>query len=124
MGTLPPVRSRLVPRRTATINQIRSFLIEQVIAVRTGATALPNSFMAILENRRDEISARIRGLIAGLYDDCICLDKGIETLAGEIEAIGEKEANCRRLMSVPRCWPIDLACRGGGHRHQRDIRAR
>ena len=30
------VRSRLVSRRTATINQIRAFLIEQGIAVRTG----------------------------------------------------------------------------------------
>ena len=31
------VRSRLVSRRTATINQIRAFLIEQGIAVRAGA---------------------------------------------------------------------------------------
>ena len=30
------VRSRLVSRRTATINQIRAFLIEQGIAIRTG----------------------------------------------------------------------------------------
>ena len=33
------VRSRLVSRRTATINQIRAFLIEQGIAVRAGARA-------------------------------------------------------------------------------------
>src|SRR5579863_7572706 len=31
------VRSRLVSRRTATINQIRAFLIEQGIAVRAGS---------------------------------------------------------------------------------------
>jgi len=37
------VRSRLVSRRTATINQIRAFLIEQGIAVRTGSRALRNS---------------------------------------------------------------------------------
>ena len=34
------VRSRLVSRRTATINQIRAFLIEQGITVRAGARAL------------------------------------------------------------------------------------
>src|SRR5262249_47215945 len=34
------VRSRLVSRWTATINQIRAFLIEQGIAVRAGASAL------------------------------------------------------------------------------------
>src|SRR5712671_8107352 len=92
------VRAPLVSRRTATINQIRAFLIEQGIAVRTGARALRNSLMAILENRQDEISTRMRGLIAGLYEDWIQLDDRIETIAGEIETIGEKEANCRRLM--------------------------
>jgi transposase len=34
------IRSRLVSRRTATINQIRSFLIEQGIAVRSGSSRL------------------------------------------------------------------------------------
>src|ERR1700720_4409207 len=43
------VRSRLVSRRTATINQIRAFLIEQGIAVRTGSRALRNSLLAILK---------------------------------------------------------------------------
>jgi transposase len=43
------VRSRLVSRRTATINQIRAFLIEQGIAVRAGPRALRKSLFAILE---------------------------------------------------------------------------
>jgi transposase len=106
LQALHRVRSRLVSRRTATINQIRAFLIEQGIAVRPGARALRNSLMAILANRQDVISARMRTMIAGLYDDWIYLDERIETLAGEIEAIGEKEANCRRLMSVPGVGPL------------------
>ena len=100
------VRSRLVSRRTATINQIRAFLIEQGIAVRTGARALRNSLTAILKNRQDEISPRMSGLIAGLYEDWISLDERIETIDSEIEKIGEKEANCRRLMSVPGIGPL------------------
>jgi len=72
----------------------------------TGATALRNSLPAILKNRQDEISPRMRGLIAGLYEDWICLDERIETITGEIEKIGEKEANCRRLMSVPGIGPL------------------
>jgi len=56
LQALHRVRSRLVSRRTATINQIGAFLIEQGIAVRTGATALRNSLMAILKDRQDEIS--------------------------------------------------------------------
>ena len=96
------VRSRLVSRRTATINQIRAFLIEQGIAVRT----LRNSLIAILKNRQDEISPRMSGLIAGLYEDWIALDERINMITSEIEMISEKEANCRRLMSVPGIGPL------------------
>ena len=106
LQALHRVRSRLVSRRTATINQIRAFLIEQGIAVRAGARALRNSLMAILENRQDDISPRMRGLIAGLYEDWLRLDERIETIAGEIETIGEKEASCRRLTSVPGIGPL------------------
>lgn len=95
------VRSRLVSRRTATINQIRAFLIEQGIAVRPGARALRNSLFGILKNREDEISPRMSDLIVGLYEDWLWLDERIETVTREIEEISQNEANCRRLMSVP-----------------------
>src|SRR4030095_432590 len=100
------VRSRLVSRRTATINQIRAFLIEQGIAVRAGARALRNSLFAILENRRDEISPRTVKLIRGLYDDWCRLDERIETVTGDIEELGQAEAKCRRLRSVPGIGPL------------------
>src|SRR5947209_8168827 len=95
------VRSRLVSRRTATINQIRAFLIEQGIAVRAGARALRNSLFAILENRKDEISPRTAKLILGLYEDWSHLDERIETVTEEIESLSKAEAKCQRLMSVP-----------------------
>jgi transposase len=34
------------------------------------------------------------------------LDERIETIASEIEKIGEMEANCRRLMSIPGIGPL------------------
>jgi transposase len=100
------VRARLVSRRTGTINQIRAFLIEQGIAVRTGARALRNSLMAILQNRQDEISPRMSDLIIGLYEDWIALDERIDAIASEIEKISDKEANCQRLMGVPGIGPL------------------
>lgn len=48
----------------------------------------------------------MRDLIAGLYEDWTSLDERIEALAGEIDQIGEKEANCRRLMSVHGIGPV------------------
>jgi transposase len=100
------VRSRLVSRRTATINQIRAFLIEQGIAVRSGPRALRNSLFAILENRKDEISPRLAKLILGLYGDWCQLDERIETVSGEIETLAQSEAKCRRLRSVPGIGPL------------------
>jgi transposase len=69
LQALHPVRFRLVSRRTATINQIRAFLIEQGITVRTGVHALRGSLFAILQNREDEISPRMSDIIVGLYED-------------------------------------------------------
>ena len=106
LQALHRVRSRLVSRRTATINQIRAFLIEQWITVRTGAHALRNSLFAILENRKDEISPRMNDLIVSLYKDWQGLDERIETITGEIEMISKSEENCQRLMSVPGIGPI------------------
>jgi transposase len=106
LQALHRVRSRLVSRRTATINQIRAFLIEQGIAVRTGAHALRKSLFAILENRAEEISPAMNDIIVGLYEDWLWLDERIEGLTQEIETISRREANCDRLMSVPGVGPI------------------
>jgi len=100
------VRARLVSRRTATINQIRAFLIEQGIAVRAGPRALRNSLFAILENRKDEILPRTAKLIRDLYEDWCGLDQRIETVTADIEELSQAEAKCRRLMSVPGVGPL------------------
>jgi len=100
------VRARLVSRRTATINQIRAFLIEQGIAVRAGPRALRNSLFAILENRKDEMSPRMTSLILGLYDDWCHLDERIDAVTGAIEELSRIEPKCQRLMSVPGIGPL------------------
>lgn len=100
------VRSRLMSRRTATINQIRAFLIEQGITVRRGLRALKNSFEIILEQRKDEISPRMRTILIGLYGDWLWLDKRIDAATGEIEEISHTEENCVNVMSVPGIGPM------------------
>jgi transposase len=100
------VRSRLVSRRTATINQIRAFLIEQGIAVRSRLRTLRKSLFAILENRKDEISPPTAKLILGLYGDWCGLDERIEAVTSDIEEISRVETTCQRLMSVPGIGPL------------------
>jgi transposase len=106
LQALHRVRSRLVSRRTGTINQIRAFLMEQGIAVRAGLRALKASLLVILDEREEEISPRMRTVLTGLYEDWLWLDERIETVSGEITAIAATEANCRNVMSIPGIGPV------------------
>lgn len=106
LQALHRVRSRLVSRRTATINQIRAFLIEQGITVRSGLRALNNSFEAILDQRQEEISPRMRRVLIGLRDDWRGLDERIDRISDEIKEISRSEENCMRIMSIPGVGPM------------------
>ncbi len=106
LQALHRVRSRLVSRRTATINQIRAFLIEQGITVRKGLHALKSSFLTILEDRQDEMSPRMRAILGGLYGDWLWLDERIETVSREIEEISRTEESCANAMTVPGIGPL------------------
>ena len=106
LQALHRVRSRLVYRRTATINQIRAFLIEQGITVRKGLRALKNSFETILEERKDEISPRMRSILIGLYGDWMWMDDRIDGVSQEIEEISRTEENCINVMTVPGIGPM------------------
>lgn len=88
------------------MNQIRAFLIEQGITVRKSVAALRSSLDAILDNRSDEISLRMRKLILGLQQDWIWTDKRIEMTTAEIKSVSESEASCQRLMTIPGIGPI------------------
>jgi transposase len=116
------VRSRLVSRRTATINQIRAFLIEQGIALRSGASALRTSLPEILRNRADEISPRMRELTVDLHEYWLRLDARIEAVTHEIEQISKREKSCQKLMTVP--GTVDLDGHGGRRESWRRLRAR
>ncbi|AML53344.1 IS110 family transposase [Falsihalocynthiibacter arcticus] len=106
LQALHRVRSRLVSRRTATINQIRAFLIEQGITVRKGLRALKNSFLTILEERKDEISPRMRKILIGLYGDWMWMDDRIDAVSTEIEQISRAEENCVNVMTIPGIGPM------------------
>lgn len=106
LQALHRVRDRLVSRRTATINQIRCFLLELSITVRPRTTALRTSLLPILTERSEEISPRMRAIIMGLRDDWTRLDERIDEVSNEIEEISKTDPVCCRLMTVPGIGPI------------------
>lgn len=106
LQALHRVRSRLVSRRTATVNQIRAFLIEQGITIRKSLRAVRNSLLTLLDERRDEISLRMRHIILDLHDDWMRLDQRIDAVSEEIAEIGQVEKHCRNLRTIPGVGPI------------------
>ena len=106
LQALHRVRERLVSQRTGVVNQIRAFLLERGIAVRKGARSVRTELPRILAMRDDVLSLRMVHLIEALADDWRRLDERIENISFEIQALGQDEPGCERLMTVPGIGPI------------------
>lgn len=106
LQALHRVRERLVSQRTGIINQIRAFMLERGIAVRQGIRFLRAELPGILATRSDVLSPRMLRVIEDLAGDWRRLDERIEGLSGEIAALADQDAACKRLMTVPGVGPI------------------
>lgn len=106
LQALHRVRARLVGQRTATVNQIRAFLLERGIAVRQGLRFLRQALPDILANRADALTPRMVHMIEGLATDLHHLDERLDALTAEIEALAGSDEACRRLMTIPGIGPI------------------
>jgi transposase len=83
LQALHRVRSRLVSKRTAVINQIRGFLLERGIIVRQGPRFLRHLLSDILAKRTDVLSPRMVRIVCDLVGDWRQLDERIETVTNE-----------------------------------------
>lgn len=106
LQALHRVRARLVRHRTAVINQIRALLLERGIAVRQGQHFLRAALPDILGRETELLSPRMINMIGDLSADWCHLDKRIEDVTDEIEALAMADEACRRLMTVPGIGPI------------------
>ncbi len=65
-----------------------------------------NSLLTLLDERRDEISPRMRHIILDLRDDWMRLNQRIDAVTEEIAEIGQVEKDCRNLRTIPVVGPI------------------
>src|SRR5665811_2021459 len=106
LQALHRVRDRLVHRRTALINQIRGFLLERGITFAKGPANLRRQMPAILENAEQNLTPRLRSLLAHLWQEWKTLNSDIERVSDEIDAIAGQDAACRRLRQIPGVGPL------------------
>jgi transposase len=106
LQALHRVRERLVGKRTAVINQLRSFLLERGIVFRQGRRHLASQMPALFDYEQSPLSPRMQAIAQGLWREWQQLEREIEDVSAEIDSIAKTDPVCRRLMAVPGVGPI------------------
>jgi transposase len=118
LQALHRVRSRLVSERTATVNEIRAFLLDRGIAAAKGIQRLRKPLPDILAQHTDVVLPRMLRIIEALVSDWRRLDERIGEISDEIGALAQEDAPCQRLMTIPGIGPLissaTVATIGGG----------
>src|SRR5512140_2531514 len=100
------VRDRLVHRRTALINQVRGFLLERGVTFAKGPAHLRKHMPAILEDAEQNLTPRMRDLLAQIWQEWKRLQADIAAIDEEMERISSSDTACQRLREIPGVGPL------------------
>ena len=106
LQALHRVRDRLVQRRTAVINQIRGFLLERGIVFAQGPANLRRRMPSLLEDAEENLTPRLRSLLAHLWQEWKQLENDVEQISRAIDSIAEHDPACQRLRQIPGIGPL------------------
>ncbi len=106
LQALHRVRDRLVQRRTAVINQIRGFLLERGISFAQGPANLRRHMPSLLEDAEQNLTPRMRSVLAHLWQEWKQLEADVEHISNEIDAIADHDPACQRLRQIPGIGPL------------------
>jgi transposase len=106
LQALHRVRDRLIARRTSVINQLRAFLLERGLVFAKSPAKLRERMPEILENAEEDLTPRMRNLLAMLWNEWKDLDLQIEEMNDEVERIASSDAACLRLRQIPGIGPL------------------
>jgi transposase len=106
LQALHRVRERVMQRRTAVINQIRAFLLERGMVFAKSPIRLREAIPSVLENVEENLTPRMRSLIAMMWNEWKGLELQITELNDEVERIASSDAACQRLRQIPGIGPL------------------
>lgn len=106
LQALHRVRDRLIARRTSVINQLRAFLLERGLVFARSPAKLRERMPEILENAEEDLTSRMRSLLAMLWNEWKDLELQIEAMNDEVERIASSDAACMRLRQIPGIGPL------------------
>src|ERR1700679_2145320 len=106
LQALHRVRDRLITRRTSVINQLRAFLLERGLVFAKSPAKLRGRMPEILENAEEDLTPRMRNLLALLWNEWKDLELQIVEMNDEVEQIASSDAACTRLRQIPGIGPL------------------
>jgi len=106
LQALHRIRDRFVHDRTAIVNQIRAFLLENDLAIPTGRAYLKRELPHVLEDAENRLSMRMRALLNRLWQHWQHLEEYIQQVSKELEQIAKSRDDCTRLMTIPGIGPL------------------
>jgi transposase len=121
LQALHRVRDRLMTRRTALINQIRAFLLERGIVFAKSPIRLREALPEVLENVNENLTPRMRNLVAMLWSEWKDLELQIMQRNDEVERIASSDEACRRLRQIPGIGPLVATAISSFDRQRRSL---
>jgi len=106
LQALHRVRDRLIGRRTSVVNQLRAFLLERGLVFAKSPAKLRERMPEILENAEEDLTPRMRNLLAMLWNEWKDLELQIEEMNDEVERIASSDVGCMRLRQIPGIGPL------------------
>ena len=106
LQALHRVRDRLMARRTSVINQIRAFLLERGMIFAKSPIRLREAIPEVLENANENLTPRMRNLVAMRWSEWKDLELQILEMNDEVDRIASSDAACLRLRQIPGIGPL------------------
>jgi len=100
------IRSELIRRRTAKVNQIRGLLAEFGLVVGRRIEVLRRALPELLEDGDKGLSGGMRRLLDGLRRDLVQLDERVAEVEAVIVAEARANEACVRLQTIPGIGPL------------------
>jgi transposase len=88
------------------INQLRAFLLERGLVFAKSPAKLRERMPEILENAEEDLTPRMRNLLALLWNEWKDLEFQIVQMNDEVEQIASSDAACQRLRQIPGIGPL------------------
>jgi len=88
------------------INQIRAFLLERGLVFAQSPIRLREAIPEVLENANENLTPRMRHLVAMLWCEWKDLEQQILEIKDEVERIASSDAACVRLRQIPGIGPL------------------